>query len=134
MVAEAGFEMKIQAMEANTMTVAGAKGDYQAVLVIWSGRPDPDGNISIWLQCDGFINWGKYCSKPLDSALAAARQTTDPADRLKHYKEAAAIYLADRPHLFLYNIKWIWGTTAKLEGFTPGPDGLIRPQGMVLKP
>jgi peptide/nickel transport system substrate-binding protein len=134
MVAEAGIEMKIQAMEANTLTVAGAKGDYQAVLVIWSGRPDPDGNISIWLQCDGFINWGKYCSKPLDSALAAARQTTDPAERIKHYKEAAAIYLADRPHLFLYNIKWIWGTTAKLEGFTPGPDGLIRPQGMVLKP
>jgi len=134
MVAEAGIEMKIQAMEANTLTVAGAKGDYQAVLVIWSGRPDPDGNISIWLQCDGFINWGKYCSKPLDSALAAARQTTDPIERLRHYKEAADIYLADRPHLFLYNIKWIWGTTAKLEGFTPGPDGLIRPQGMVLKP
>ncbi len=134
MAAEAGFDVKIQAMEANTLTAAGAKGDYQAVLVIWSGRPDPDGNISIWLQCDGFINWGKYCSKPLDEALAKARQTTNPADRLAHYKEAADIYLADRPQLFLYNIKWIWGTTARLAGFVPSPDGLIRPQGMTLKP
>ncbi len=134
MAAEAGFDVKIQAMEANTLTAAGAKGDYQAVLVIWSGRPDPDGNISIWLQCDGFINWGKYCSKPLDEALAKARQTTNPADRLAHYKEAADIYLADRPQLFLYNIKWIWGTTVRLAGFVPSPDGLIRPQGMTLKP
>ena len=134
MAAEAGFDVNIQAMDANTLTAAGAKGDYQAVLVIWSGRPDPDGNISIWLQCDGFINWGKYCSKPLDEALAKARQTTNPADRLAHYKEAADIYLADRPQLFLYNIKWIWGTTARLAGFVPSPDGLIRPQGMTLKP
>ena len=134
MVAEAGFDMKIQATEARTLTDATQKGDYQATIVFWSGRPDPDGNISIWLQCDGFLNWGKYCNTKLDEALAAARRTTVPPERLKFYEQAASIYLADRPHIFLYNIKWIWGTTAKLEGFTPGVDGLIRPQGMVLKP
>jgi len=133
MIAEAGFDMKIQATEANTLTNATQKGDYQATLVFWSGRPDPDGNISIWLQCDGFLNWGKYCNPQLDDALAKARLTTDPAARLVQYKRAADIYLADRPHIFLYNIKWLWGTTAKLEGFSPGVDGLIRPQGMVLK-
>ena len=134
MASEAGFDIKIQAMEARTLTDATQKGDYQATLVFWSGRPDPDGNISIWLQCDGFLNWGKYCNPKLDEALAGGRRSTVPEERLKFYKQAAAIYLADRPHIFLYNIKWIWGTTAKLEGFTPGVDGLIRPQGMVLKP
>jgi len=133
MIGEAGFDMKIQATEANTLTSATQKGDYQATLVFWSGRPDPDGNISIWLQCDGFLNWGKYCNPQLDDALAKARLTTDPAARLAQYKRAADIYLADRPHIFLYNIKWLWGTTAKLEGFSPGVDGLIRPQGMMLK-
>jgi peptide/nickel transport system substrate-binding protein len=134
MIAEAGLEVKIQAMEANTLTAAATKGDYQAALVFWSGRADPDANISIWLQCDGFINWGKYCNPKLDDALAQARQTTDAAARLAHYKQAADIYLAERPHLFLYNFKWFWGTTARLEGFTPAPDGLIRPQGMTLRP
>jgi len=134
MVAEVGFDMKIQATEANTLTAATQKGDYEATIVFWSGRPDPDGNISIWLQCDGFLNWGKYCNPKLDEALAKARQTTVAADRLKFYKQAADIYLAERPHIFLYNIKWLWGTTAKLEGFTPGVDGIIRPQGMTLKP
>jgi peptide/nickel transport system substrate-binding protein len=102
--------------------------------VFWSGRPDPDGNISIWLQCDGFLNWGKYCNAELDDALAKGRQTTKPEQRLVQYKRAADIYLADRPHIFLYNIKWLWGTTAKLDGFSPGVDGHIRPQGMTLNP
>lgn len=134
MIGEAGFDMKIQAVEANTLIAATQKGDYQAVLTFWSGRPDPDGNITIWLQCDGALNWSKYCNPKVDAALAKARQVTDPSERLKYYKEAAGLYLADRGYVFLYHIKWIWGTTARLEGFTPALDGLIRPQGMKLQP
>ncbi|HEV3175849.1 MAG TPA: ABC transporter substrate-binding protein [Stellaceae bacterium] len=134
MVGEAGFDMKIQAVEANTLVAAAQKGDYQATLVFWSGRPDPDGNISIWLQCDGSLNWGHYCNPKVDEALAKARQVTEPKERLKYYKDAANLYLADHAYLFLYHIKWIWGTTARLDGFSPGVDGLIRPQGMTLKP
>jgi peptide/nickel transport system substrate-binding protein len=134
MVGEAGFDMRIESAEANTLVAAAQKGDYQATLVFWSGRPDPDGNISIWLQCDGSLNWGHYCNPKLDAALAKARQLTAPQERLSYYKEAASLYLADRAYLFLYHIKWIWGTTARLDGFSPGVDGLIRPQGMTLKP
>lgn len=134
MVGEAGFGMKIEAVEANTLVAAAQKGDYQATLVFWSGRPDPDGNISIWLQCDGSLNWGHYCNPKVDDALAKARQVTDPKERLKYYKQASSLYLADDAYLFLFHIKWIWGTTARLEGFSPGVDGLIRPQGMTLKP
>jgi len=134
MIAEAGFDMKIQAVEANTLIAATQKGDYQAVYTFWSGRPDPDGNITIWQQCDGALNWSRYCNPATDAALAKARQVTDPAERLKFYKEAASHYLADRAYMVLYHIKWIYGTTAKLEGFTPALDGLIRPQGMSLKP
>jgi peptide/nickel transport system substrate-binding protein len=134
MVGEAGFDMKIESAEANTLVAAAQKGDYQATLVFWSGRPDPDGNISIWLQCDGSLNWGHYCNPKLDAALAKARQVTEPQERLTFYKEAASLYLTDRAYLFLYHITWIWGTTARLDGFSPGVDGLIRPQGMTLKP
>jgi len=67
MAGEAGFEVKIQANEANTLVAAASKGDFQSTIVIWSGRPDPDGNISIWLACDGFLNWGKYCDPKLDA-------------------------------------------------------------------
>ena len=62
MAAEAGFDIKLQAAEANALVAAGRSGNYQATIVIWSGRPDPDGNVAIWLACDGFLNWGRYCN------------------------------------------------------------------------
>jgi peptide/nickel transport system substrate-binding protein len=134
MAGEAGFDVKIEVQEANTGVANATKGDFQTTLVIWSGRPDPDGNISIWLACDGFLNWGKYCDPKLDDLLARARHTTVTSERAALYDQAAAIYLTARPNLFLYHLKWIWGTTAKLDGFAPYPDGIIRLQGMTLRP
>ncbi|MBV8776896.1 MAG: ABC transporter substrate-binding protein [Alphaproteobacteria bacterium] len=130
MAAEAGFEMKIQATEAATMVQNNSAGNYQAALAIWSGRPDPDGNIAIWIACDGFLNWGKYCDPQLDKNLDDARRTTEAADRAKLYANAADIYLAARPELVLYHFKWLWGISRKVGGFVPNPDGLIRLAGM----
>lgn len=133
MVGEAGFDMKIEVLEAATLTGNANKGNYEAAIVIWSGRADPDGNISIWLSCDGFLNWGKYCNRQLDGHLAAARQKTDPALRLADYAAAAQIYLDDRAHIFLYNYKWLWGVAEKVEGFAPHPDGIIRLQDVRMR-
>src|SRR6476619_6549447 len=36
---EAGFDVKLRAMEANTLVASGKSGDYHAMVVIWSGRP-----------------------------------------------------------------------------------------------
>ncbi len=133
MTGEAGFDVKIEVLESNTLTGNATKGDYEAAVVIWSGRADPDGNVSIWLACDGFINWGKYCNKDMDQALAAARAKTDPVARLADYTAAARHYIKDRPHLFLYNYKWLWGLSEKVDGFAPHPDGIIRLQGVKLR-
>jgi peptide/nickel transport system substrate-binding protein len=134
MSAEAGFDMKIQATEAATMVQNNTAGNYQAALAIWSGRSDPDGNIAIWIACDGFLNWGKYCDAELDKNLSAARMTTDPVERAKLYANAADIYLATRPEMVLYHFKWLWGVSRKIAGFVPNPDGLIRLAGMKVGP
>ena len=130
MAKEAGFEVKLQAIEQNTLLAAATKGDYQATIVLWSGRADPDGNVAIWLACDGFLNWGKWCDKSFDDLLGKARATTVESERIALYKQASAIYLAERPHIFLYHLKWLWATSDKVEGFVPVPDGIIRLQGM----
>ena len=134
MVGEAGFDMKIQATEAATMVQNNTAGHYQAGLAIWSGRPDPDGNISIWIACDGFLNWGKYCDPELDKALNLARATNDPAERAELYAKAVGIYTAARPEIVLYHFKWLWGVSRKVSGFVPNPDGLVRPAGMKIAP
>jgi peptide/nickel transport system substrate-binding protein len=130
MAGEAGFDVKIQAVEAATLTGISANGDYQATFTIWSGRPDPDGNISIWTACNGFLNWGKYCDPRLDELFVKARQTRQEEERAGFYRQAAEIYLAARPDIFLYHFKWLWGVSQKLQGFTPFPDGIIRLQNV----
>jgi peptide/nickel transport system substrate-binding protein len=134
MASEAGFDIKLQAAEANALVAAGRAGNYQATIVIWSGRPDPDGNVAIWLACDGFLNWGKYCNPKFDDVLSRARGVTDVAQRQALYKQLVDIYLTDRPQLILYHAKWLWALSDKVSGFTPTPDGLIRPQGIAISP
>ena len=134
MAGEAGFDIKLLSAEANAQVAAAKAGNYQATLVIWSGRPDPDGNVAIWLQCDGFLNWGKYCNHHFDDLLAKARGVTDVAARQALYRQVVDVYLHDRPHIVLYHAKWLWALSDRVTGFVPEPDGLIRPQGIKIGP
>jgi peptide/nickel transport system substrate-binding protein len=134
MAGEAGFVVKVQSMEANAAIAAEQAGDYDAALVLWSGRPDPDGNVSIWLACNGFLNWGHYCNPAFDALLAKARSVTDVPTRQALYRKVVDMYLHDMPHIVLYHYRWLWALSAKVSGFTPTPDGLIRPQGIEIAP
>lgn len=133
MAAEAGIDVRIMVTDAAAMVGAADRGDFDAYLGIWSGRADPDGNVSIWLACDGFLNRGKYCNPALDRVLEAARQTTDVDRRIALYREASGIYLDDRPHMVLYHLRWLWASRDTVSGFAGHPDGLIRPQDIRLR-
>lgn len=132
MAGEAGFDIKLEVLEAAATVAKAERGDFEATIGIWSGRPDPDGNIAIWLACDGFLNRGKWCDPETDRALAAGRAVTDPAARRPHYRAAVGRILADRPHLVLYHYRWFWAMQAGLTGFEPSPDGIIRWAGLRL--
>jgi peptide/nickel transport system substrate-binding protein len=133
MAAEAGFDIKLRQMEANAAVAAAQKGDFQMVDGIWSGRPDPDGNISIWIASDGFLNWGHYNNPDVNALLGKGRSITDKAQRQTIYQQIADIYLDEVPFIVLYHQNWLFSVTDKLTGFKPVPDGLIRPQGLQLK-
>jgi peptide/nickel transport system substrate-binding protein len=132
MAADAGFDVKVQMQEPIALYSAADRGDFQMIYNMWSGRPDPDQNLSIWLACDGFLNRGQYCNPELDKTLAAATATADQAERIKLYRRVVEIYHRDRPFLFLYNYTWFWATSDKVQGFVPYPDGLIRTKGISL--
>jgi peptide/nickel transport system substrate-binding protein len=133
MAGEAGFDVKLMPLEANASIAAAQSGQFNAYVGIWSGRADPDGNVAIWIASDGFLNWGKYKSPAMDDLLARARGVTEFAARKKLYDQVSALYLTDRPFMVLYHQNWLFAHTTALSGFTPVPDGLIRPQGITLK-
>jgi peptide/nickel transport system substrate-binding protein len=132
MSAEAGFDMKVQLIEAVSLFAAADRGDFQASFSIWSGRPDPDQNISIWVASNGFLNRGLYSNPKLDDLLGRATATIDRDQRVSLYRKAAEIYLKDRPYMFLYHLTWLWGASTRLAGFIPYPDGIIRLRGVHL--
>jgi len=135
MAAEAGFDIKLQAVEFASSLDLASKGDFEAYLIGWSGRTDPDGNIFIFVDCKAppALNTGHYCNADADAQLDAARGTNVKDERMAAYAKLAAITLADRPIIYLWHQKWLYAMSSKLNGFMPYPDGLIRPQGITLQ-
>ena len=134
MAAEAGFDITVRKGESVAQTAAAARGDYQAYQVIWSGRPDPDGNLSLWMRCGTALNWTGWCSNDMEAALD--RGTTAPTQeaRVAAYRDATRIWMEAMPYMPLYHFTWFWGLSDKVKNFTPRPDGLIRMPGLSLEP
>jgi peptide/nickel transport system substrate-binding protein len=134
MVGEAGFDMKIVTEDSAALVANTRSGNFEASLLLWSGRADPDGNAPIWLTSKGFTNWGQYNNPKMDELLQQATLSDDPKVRKPIYDQATALFLADQPHVVPYHWAMLWGLSAKVQGFKGRPDGLWRPEGMTIAP
>jgi len=132
MAKETGFDIKIQATEFASSLKLADQGDYEAFLIGWSGRTDPDGNLAQFMTCGAPNNNSGFCDQKVQELIAASRNTTDIAKRQVAWHEIAGIVLSERPIVYLYHRKWFWAATSKLSGFTEYPDGLIRVLGLKL--
>ena len=134
MAAEAGIDIKLVTFETATLLAQWTSGDFESLLIQWSGRTDVDANLYNFNACGMALNGGHYCNPKLDDALNAARSTTDIAQRMADYTVAAGIYLKDRPYIYLWHPVLVFGASAKLTGLRVVPDRLIRLQGLQLQP
>ncbi len=132
MAREAGFDVRIQATEFAASLNAAERGDYQAYIVGWSGRVDPDGNLYPFVTSRGPLNYARYANPEVDRLMDQTRAVSNPDQRRALYEQAARLVLNDRPILYLYHRKNIVAHTARLSGFQPVPDGIIRLQGIRL--
>jgi peptide/nickel transport system substrate-binding protein len=133
MAKEAGFDVKIQSTEFATSLNLSDKGQFEAYVLAWSGRADPDGNLQTFIACKGPLNSSGYCVSEVDEAIEKARTTLDPAQRVKYYEVVASHVAKDRPIIYLYHRNWLWAHTAKLTGLRTVPDGMVRVQGLQMK-
>ncbi len=133
MATEAGFDLKIRLIEFATSFKQAQAGEFQAFLIGWSGRIDPDGNSYVFLHTKAPQNDGGYSSAEADKALEDARLITDPAQRKAIYEKLTKTVLNDVPLIYLYHRKLLIAHTTKLEGYKQMPDGLVRVIGLKLK-
>ncbi len=132
MAKEAGFDVKIQSTEFATSLNLADKGDFDAYVLAWSGRADPDGNVYSFLACKQPLNYSGYCKPEVDVLLNEARTKLNTAERIKAYEQVAAHEAADRPIVYVYHRNWLWAYTNKLSGVREVPDGLLRVTGLKL--
>ncbi|WP_428483170.1 ABC transporter substrate-binding protein [Rhodopila sp.] len=130
MVSDAGFDLKLNVVEFASSLSAAAEGNFETYLIGWSGRTDADGNLYGFLKTGQGLNDAHYSNPIVDQALDAARASTDPAARLGQYKTVLEQERKDLPIIYLYHPVNIVGLSAKLTGFRPVPDGMIRLQGL----
>jgi peptide/nickel transport system substrate-binding protein len=130
MATEAGFDVKIQAVEFATSLDAGDRGDFEAYLIGWSGRADIDANLYSFVHTGTPLNNGGYSNKNVDAWLDQAREVTDVAARGTIYAKLAVQLERDLPLIYLYAPKNIVAMSTRVNGYVPVPDGLVRPQGM----
>ena len=116
MVKEAGFDVKIQSTEFATSLNLADKGEFEAYVLAWSGRADPDGNIYSFDACKQPLNYAGYCKPEVDELLNKSRTAARSGRAQEAFEQIAAIVLKDRPIIYLYHRNWLWAYNAKLVG------------------
>jgi peptide/nickel transport system substrate-binding protein len=134
MTGEAGFDIKIRVTEFATSLKEAEEGRYQGYMLGWSGRVDPDGNAYMFHRTNAPLNYGGYSNPDVDRWLDEARSKGTLAERKAAYEKVAEQVLSEGPIVYLYHRLMIIAHTAKLDGYKPMPDGLIRLTGVRLKP
>ncbi len=133
MASEVGINMKIRVTEFATSLKQAEQGNYQAYLLAWSGRTDPDGNVYSFHKCNAPLNYAGSCNPEVDKLLDESRVPSDLATRKAIYKKITKLVLADEPIIYLYHRKILIAHTTKLQGYTQLPDGIVRVVGLRLK-
>jgi peptide/nickel transport system substrate-binding protein len=133
MAAETGFDMKIRVTEFATSLKQAEAGEYQAYMLAWSGRIDPDGNSYVFLRTGAPQNYSAWSNAEADKALDDARLVTDLAQRKAIYEKLAKAELDEQALLYIYHRRILIAHTTKLDGYKQMPDGLVRVIGLKLK-
>lgn len=126
MVKEGGFDLKIQPVEYATLLDQQDRGDFELLQLGWSGRIDPDANITNFVGTGGSQNVSGYNNPDLDAILTKARQSQDLAERRDLYAQAVAKVQADNPIIYIYRQLNLTGVSNTVKGVQVFPDGVIR--------
>ena len=126
MVKEGGFELKIQPVEYASLLDQQDRGDFELLQLGWSGRIDPDANITNFVGTGGSQNVAGYNNTAVDKVLQEARQSQSLEERRTLYAEAVTMTEKDAPIIYLYRQSNLTGVSNKVKGVQVFADGVVR--------
>ena len=126
MASKAGFKIKLLPEDAVTGGTAALNGKFSLYLNQWSGRVDPDLNISPFWSPVSKINYSGVDDKALNKVVAQAAGTTSMTQRKALYNQAQQLMLNDLDYITLFYPKLIMGVRSNVSGVQFFSDGLPR--------
>ena len=133
MAAEAGFAVRVEAMEFGAAIAAVQRGDYMMTLGGWSGLLDTDSNAWSFLHTGGALNSAGYANLQVDTLLDQARATDNVEQRRAAYEGVWQQVHQDLPIIYLWTPRNIVGRSNSIGDFTLLADGLLRLQDVESK-
>lgn len=129
MWAEAGITVEIEVMEYGQVLNDLDTGNFQAGLAGWSGRADPDQDITPFNYTNGSHNYAGYSNPELDALLDASRLAMGP-ERVDLLHQAVQVIRDEVPYLFLVHAAQKIAYSNDIQGLSAHPDGMIRLAGV----
>jgi peptide/nickel transport system substrate-binding protein len=121
----AGITVNIKQETFTTLLNDTSAFNFQAALIGWSGRPDPDGNMYSWFHTGGGFNDMQYSNPQVDSLLEAARVSSDQTTRIMDYQQAEQQILQDASYVFINNGVNEQATATNVKNFVLLPTGMM---------
>ncbi|WP_254206948.1 ABC transporter substrate-binding protein [Nocardia alni] len=125
-VAEGGFDLRIVPTSYGTLLDEQKRGTYETLLLGWSGRLDPDGNISKFLSTGSTSNYSGFSSPGLDDVLAWAAHTTSVQRRGALYEQAVRYIARENPYIYTYRLRNLTVHSVRVTGIEVYADGTVR--------
>ncbi|HEX4813252.1 MAG TPA: ABC transporter substrate-binding protein [Nonomuraea sp.] len=126
MTKEAGFDVSVQTAEFVSTLEQGQSGTFDIMLNGWSGRVDPDGNLTNLVTTGGSNNYSGMSDPGIDDPIKQAAAESDPARRAELYASAMRKLAEIRGILYLYHNKYYLGMKKTVAGVQYFKDGLPR--------
>jgi peptide/nickel transport system substrate-binding protein len=126
MLKQHNITVNLEKVEYGQLLEAGSKGDFDAMQLGWSGRPDPDLNFHDFVVAGNTNNYGRISIPALDELVLKARAEQDSEKRKALYDEASRIMHEEGAYAYLYHQYVLIGYSKKVTGLQFHPDGLIR--------
>ena len=134
--AKIGVKVNIVTFEWGEYIRRAHAGEHQAILIGWTGDyGDPDNWLGVLLGCDSVkgSNFSKWCYKPFDDLITAARSTTELSQRTKDYMEAQVIFKDQVPFTPIAHSTVYQPISKDVTGFKIDPFGPTQFLGVGLK-
>jgi peptide/nickel transport system substrate-binding protein len=126
MVKDGGFDVKINPVEYSSLLDEQDRGNFEILQLGWSGRIDPDANITNFVGTGGSQNVSGSSIPELDAVLDKARQSNNLDERKNLYGQAVTLLQQDNSLIYLYRQANLTAISNKVKGVQVYPDGVIR--------